>query len=408
MVSHAIDIDAVTAWHTTVVDLLERAKLAQPDQLPEVINTALRAVDLEARLYLVDHEQRRLWPVPDRDGSVGRPLSVDGTVAGRAFTVVRTQWADDGTAGVRLWVPLIDGAERLGVAELTGKTAPRDPAALRRACEWIVGLVGHLITAKLPYGDALQLVRRTRPMTTAAELLLQTLPPLTFSCDRASVTAILEPCYDVGGDGFDYAVDGDAAWVSVLDAMGRGLKASLACVTAMAALRAARRDGRDLSEQARAADAAIREQFTDLRFVTAVLVEFNMDTGRLRYVGAGHPPPLVLRRGKAVRQLLGGRRLPLGLGDDPVKVAEETLEPGDRLLLYTDGVVEADDGHGVLFGVDRLVDLAERGATASLPGPETLRRLAHSVLEHQGGPPRDDATLVLFEWSREAARRTQP
>jgi phosphoserine phosphatase RsbU/P len=406
--SHAVDVDAVSAWHAMVTDLLERSKLAQPDQLVEVVNAALRPVALEATIYLVDHEQRRLWPVPERGGSAGRPLSVDGTVAGRAFTLVRTQWADSGRSGVRLWVPMIDGAERLGVAELTGRTAPRDRAALQQACEMVVGLVGHLITAKLPYGDVLQLVRRTRPMTTAAELLLQTLPPLTFSCDRASVSAILEPCYDVGGDGFDYAVDGDLACVSVFDAMGRGLKASLTCATAMAAVRAARRDGRDLAEQARAADGALREQFSDLRFVTAVLAEFDMETGRLRYVGAGHPHPLVLRRGKAVRHLLGGRRLPLGLGGDPVEVAEEILEPDDRLLLYTDGVVEADDGHGVHFGVGRLVDLAERGATAGRPGPETLRRLAHSVIEHQGGPPRDDATLVLLEWSREAAQRTQP
>jgi len=390
-----------------MVDLLGRTKMAPPDKIAAAVGAAARRVGLDMRLWLVDHEQRRLWPVPE-----GEPLSVDGTVAGRAFTMVATQWADDRGAGNRLWVPLVDGAERLGVAEITGAGTPEDPAALQRECETMVGLVGHLITAKFPYGDDLELIRRTRPMTTAAELLMQMLPPLTFSCDHASISAILEPCYEVGGDGFDYAVDDARASVSILDAMGRGLSAGLTCVTTLAAVRAARRDQRDLSEQARAADAALNEQFADVRFVTAVLAEFNMDTGRLRYVNAGHPPPLVLRGGKAVRHLAGGRRMPLGLGRAPGaaagEVAEEALEPGDRLLLYTDGVVEADDGHGNRFGIDRLVDLAERGAAARLPGPETLRRLAHSVLTHQGGPPRDDATLVLLEWSREAAERTQP
>jgi phosphoserine phosphatase RsbU/P len=179
-------------------------------------------------------------------------------------------------------------------------------------------------------------------------------------------------------------------------------------VTALAALRTARRDGQDLSAMADAADTALTEQFTDVRFVTGVFVDLNTVTGTVRYLNAGHPRPLLLRRGKAVRQLMGGRRLPLGLGRGLGDAGEEHLEPGDRILLFTDGVVEAQDPDGVLFGVDRLVDLAERGAAAGLPGPETLRRLTHTVLEHQHGAARDDATLVLLEWSEEAAARTQP
>jgi serine phosphatase RsbU (regulator of sigma subunit) len=129
-------------------------------------------------------------------------------------------------------------------------------------------------------------------------------------------------------------------------------------------------------------------------------VDLDIATGALRYLNAGHPRPLLLRRGKAVRQLMGGRRLPLGLGRGAAADAgQEQLEPGDRILLHTDGVVEAKDPDGVLFGLDRLVDLAERGAAAGLPAPETLRRLAHTVVEHQHVPPRDDATLVLLEWS---------
>jgi len=60
------------------------------------------------------------------------------------------------------------------------------------------------------------------------------------------------------------------------------------------------------------------------------------------------------------------------------------------------------------FGTKRLADLTERCMAAGLPAPETLRRLAHTVLEHQGGRPADDATYLLFEWSGEAAARTQP
>jgi serine phosphatase RsbU (regulator of sigma subunit) len=114
---------------------------------------------------------------------------------------------------------------------------------------------------------------------------------------------------------------------------------------------------------------------------------------------------LLLRRGKVIRRLGRGRRLPLGLDDPQIDIAEESLEPGDRLLLYTDGVTEAQDRHGEPFGEQRLADLVERHAAAGLPAPETLRRLCHAALAHSDGPPADDATLLLLEWSPRAAER---
>ncbi|MEH1127853.1 PP2C family protein-serine/threonine phosphatase [Micromonospora sp. CPCC 206061] len=404
----AAAIDTEAAWHACIAELSDRVNLAQPDELAGTINAVMGRIGVKVTVYLVDHEQRRLWPVPEHGKPTSVPLSVDGTVAGRAFTLVRTHQADEQDGPYRLWVPLIDGAERLGVAEAVLPRAPADTSAVQHACETLVGLVGHLVTVKMPYGDALHLVRRTRPMTAAAELLTRMLPPLTFSCRRASVSAILEPCYDIGGDAFDYTFDGPVAGFMILDAMGRGLDAGLTCATALAALRAARRDEHDLHAMARSADAALTAHFSDLRFVTGVLAELNMDSGLLRYLNAGHPAPLLLRNGKAVRELLGGRRLPIGLSARGIQMGEELLEPGDRLLLFTDGVVEAFGRGGDRFGVHRLIDLAQRCAAAGLPGPETLRRLTHSVLEHQEGPPRDDATLMMFEWSPQAATRTQP
>jgi sigma-B regulation protein RsbU (phosphoserine phosphatase) len=150
------------------------------------------------------------------------------------------------------------------------------------------------------------------------------------------------------------------------------------------------------------------EQFTDARFATAVLGELDLETGRLRYINAGHPAPLLLRAGRMVRELGGGRRMPLGLDDPEVELAEEILEPDDRLLLYTDGVTEANAGDGERFGLDRLVDLVERHSRSGLPAPEILRRLTHAVMEHQGGTPDDDATMVLVQWSGTAAAKTVP
>ncbi|WP_143162866.1 PP2C family protein-serine/threonine phosphatase, partial [Couchioplanes caeruleus] len=171
---------------------------------------------------------------------------------------------------------------------------------------------------------------------------------------------------------------------------------------------AARRAGGDLPAQARAADKELLRQFPDARFATAVLAELDLDTGVLRYLNAGHPPPLVLRAGTVAGTLTDGRRLPLGIADPRATCAEIILQPGDRLLLYTDGVTEARDPTGAQFGQNRLADTLERHAADGLPVPETLRRLSHTVLAHQSGPPADDLTLLLVEWSSGAARRTVP
>jgi serine phosphatase RsbU (regulator of sigma subunit) len=117
---------------------------------------------------------------------------------------------------------------------------------------------------------------------------------------------------------------------------------------------------------------------------------------------------VLLRGGKAVGFLDRGRRMPLGLDDPAIEIAEQTLEPGDRLLFYTDGFTEARNEHGEEFGLDRLVDFAERHAAAGLPVPETLRRLTHDVLDHQYGDLHDDATLLLLSWSAVDSRTTLP
>ena len=396
------------AWDEAIVDLLERAKMAQPDQLAGELNAATRRLGVEITVYLVDHEQEELWPLPERGKPTPPPLAVEGTRAGRAFTDIRTRSAVDQMT-YRLWVPMVDGSERLGVADVMAQRRPADPEAFRRNCETLMGLVGHLLTVKFPYGDRLHVVRRTRPMTPASELVLQMLPPLTFSCHRLVVSAVLEPSYDIGGDAYDYAVDDQLARMMVLDAMGHGLSAGLTSAATISAIRAARRNHDDLVAMARAADTALIEQFPDVRFVTGVLAELDMDAGRLRYLNAGHPPPVLIRGGKVAGMLTGGRRMPLGVPDPAAQAAEEGLEVGDRLLLYTDGVTEGRSrGSDDRFGVERLVRFTERCMAEELSAPETLRRLARTVIAHQSGRPVDDATFLLVEWSREAAERTQP
>jgi serine phosphatase RsbU (regulator of sigma subunit) len=242
--------------------------------------------------------------------------------------------------------------------------------------------------------------RRNRPLAPSAELIWQQLPPLTAATDAFVIAGMLEPSYHVGGDAFDYALSERAVSLGIFDAVGHGISAALLAAATLAASRSARRDRRGVFDQARAIDEVITESFSGSAFVTGVLAELDVATGRLRYLNAGHPAPLLLRDGRVVKELDGGRRMPFGLETSGLTVAEETLEPGDWLALYTDGITEARDAAGRWFGEARLLEFLTRAIAGGQPPPETVRRLTQAVLDHQGGLLQDDATVLLARWRR--------
>jgi hypothetical protein len=387
-----------------LVNLVAGDRLSRPDEFAAVVTAAVAPLGVDVVIYVVDQEQRTLRPLPEAGKETPQPLTVDATIAGRAFMHVQSvsSPASHGRPA-RLWMPLLDGNERLGVLDIVARDCGMDvdDGGFRSACDLFSQMVGHLFATKIPYGDTLVTAKRTRRMSEASELVWRLLPPLTFASHQVVIAAVLEPCYEVGGDGFDYAVDGSTAFFAVFDTAGHDLRSGLGTATVLSAIRAARTAGAGLCAMAQAADDALARHLPELRFTTAVLGILDVDTGLLRYINAGHPAPLLLRHGKVVTRLDRGRRLPLGLDDTRMEIAEEWLERGDRLLLFTDGVTEARRGRQ-LFGEARLIDLVRQHTTAGLPAPETLRRLCHAVLDHYDGPPADDATLVFVEWSQKA------
>jgi serine phosphatase RsbU (regulator of sigma subunit) len=214
-----------------------------------------------------------------------------------------------------------------------------------------------------------------------------------------TVAAQIEPSDKAGGDAFDYALSQSTAQLSIFDAMGHDLSAGLIAASTLAGLRAARRVGKDLNEQAEAVDALINEACPAGSYVTGVLGSVDLATGVLTYISAGHTNPFVLRNGRIVRRLDGGRRLPFGYGSGLVVAAQEALEPGDWVILHTDGITEARDATGEFFGEARLADFLTREAAAGHPPPETVRRLLHAILEHHHGQLSDDATVLIARWS---------
>ncbi|MCY1138103.1 PP2C family protein-serine/threonine phosphatase [Actinoplanes sp. Pm04-4] len=376
-----------------LMDLRHRGRA---EDLPAVLAGAAPLLGAEAAtVLLVDYAQEALHPLRGTTPERGDGSAVDGTPAGLAFTTARQQW-DDGF----LWLPLLHGAERLGVLEFQVKEYPSESA--RHDLEVIAALVAELIASRRFYGDAVEHTRRRLPMQLAAEIIWNQLPPLTFAVDGTMVTAVLEPCYDVGGDAFDYAANGDVLHVALFDTVGHGISASALTTLTLNTYRNARRSGLSLTDTYRSIDKWIRAQYPNA-FVTALLAELDIPTGAYRRISAGHPAELLLRDGRSLPPFPTPNALPLGLGamlGRPPTVIEHQLEAGDALVFYTDGITEARDAYGNLFGVEKLSEFLVGALREGAPAPETMRRLIRTIISYEEGELRDDATAAMLQWRR--------
>jgi hypothetical protein len=377
--------------------LLRASHLLAPDDLAATAAAEARRMGVrETVLYLADYEQATLLPLPGAGVPERQELPIEGTMAGRAFRRVEVVDSTATPGTHRLWVPLLDGVERLGVVELELPAAPsRDLAQDLRD---FVTLVAELLVTHDAYGDVFSRLRRRKTLSLAAEMQWELLPPMSFGTDRLVITGGLEPAYDIGGDSFDYAVNGSTADLLVIDAVGHGLPATVLASVAIGAYRHARRNSLDLPGIDAEINAAIAAQFGASQFATAVLARLDIDTGRLRWINAGHPEPLILRGASLVQPPHCPPSRPLGLQETKPACCETRLEPGDRLLFYTDGITEARSPDGEFFGEQRLADFIAAAVAAGAPAPETVRQLMRHVLAHQADQLQDDASIVLLEW----------
>ena len=379
-------------------EMVRRTRRSAPGDLaPLVAESAAAAGLADAVIYLADYGQTRLLPLPYPGMAPRVPLGVESTLAGRAYRTGLVHAGDGDPGARRLWLPLVEGSERLGVLEVAVPAAEED--AVRGGIEHFADTVATLLSTRWAYGDVFELVRRVRPMRLPAEIQWRLLPPTTVSTERFSLAALLEPWDEVGGDAFDYAVNDGRLHVALFDAMGHGLGATLLATLAVGAYRNARRARADLPGTYAAVDRAIAAHFDREQFVTGLLVDLDVSTGAFSWVSAGHLPPLLLRHDRQVKPLAARPATPLGLLFTPTAAPVHTvqLEPGDRIVLYTDGVVEA-RRKGQFFSDERLADFVVRASASGHAGPEVLRRLIKAVLDHQDGMLQDDATILLLEW----------
>jgi hypothetical protein len=233
------------------------------------------------------------------------------------------------------------------------------------------------------------------------------LPPKDPQFDGAQVASHYAAATEIGGDYFDFLpLPGNRLGLAFGDVAGHGLTSGIVMAMAKSALLV--QASHDPSP------CAVMDALNDIVLKTApkrMLMTFffgslDLETGELEFCSAGHLDPYVVRRGGGPAEALSAWGFPLGVRRrHPFVLHRTRLEPGDRLVLYSDGLIEAIDDDGEPFGFSRFEELLARHGTRS---PEELRKeILNSVKRFtRNRPPEDDQTLVIlaFEGSDLASR----
>jgi phosphoserine phosphatase RsbU/P len=235
--------------------------------------------------------------------------------------------------------------------------------------------------------------RHAREEEDARAIQRSLLPASLPSIAPYSLAAAWRPASGYGGDCYDaLAFDHDALGLLIADVAGKGLPAALLMSNLQAAVRAFSDSAASPGEVCAKVNRLLCRHMVSGRFVTACYLRLDCRRHLLTCANAGHNPPLVVREsGEVVRLIAGGTVL----GVFPDVVYEERnveLGPGDRLVLYTDGITEATAPDGEEYGEDRLAAAIDRHT--GVQAPELTSALFNDVLTFARGSLNDDATIV--------------
>jgi len=298
------------------------------------------------------------------------------------------QYADQWT----VLAPMTHRGEVIGLLELR---VPHDPDPESRT---EIARVAHILTfvviASRRHTDLYEWGQRSSPYSLSAEIQQRLLPgPRTCEADAFTLSAWLEPAAEIAGDTFDYSLGRQLLHLSMTDAMGHGVAAALTASLCLGGLRGARRQGASLTDQAAATNRAMSSNAVDGapdNFVTGLIGRVELSSGALELVNAGHVPPFLVRAG-VVTTIDLPADLPFGMfAETHYRSTVLRLEPGDRIVIVTDGMLERNAA-----GADLTVAIED---TRDLHPREVVRLLADSVLRATGHGLEDDATVMVLDW----------
>ncbi len=238
----------------------------------------------------------------------------------------------------------------------------------------------------------------------AQRIQLSILPkPEEFVPDpRVEIGAVMTPAKQVGGDLYDFfKIDDDRLFVTVGDVSGKGVPASLFMALGKSLCKSCvLRGDADIGTIITTANTEIARDNAEMLFITLVGGVLNLDTGEFRFCNAGHDMPYVVLPGDPPRQVEGDSGPPLCVMEDfPYGEESYQLNPGDILCMVTDGVTEAQDGAGTLYGAPRAAEALARLAPGS-GAADLVRHLEADVDAFVGdADPADDLTIVAVRWN---------
>src|SRR5215510_13600337 len=239
--------------------------------------------------------------------------------------------------------------------------------------------------------------RLEREQQVASEIQQRFLPAAAPQLEGWELQGISFPCYEIGGDYYDFIRREDGKLVIALgDVSGKGTAAALLMSSLHAAIHAQAGSHESLVETISAVNRYLAENIPPNRFVTLFCAELDPESGTLTFLNAGHNPPLIVHAAGTVEQLASGG-LPLGIKPDAeYREGRTQLQKGDVLVIYSDGVTEAVSPTGEEFGATRLYEVVSRNVEASAAGIRD--RIESSLTKFaQGTSAADDITLVIVK-----------
>ena len=409
---------ALQAGRLQLLNEIHRA-LATPISLPALLDLILeRCFDLlhpEEGVILLRGKDGRMQQAATRrlQGSPGDVLvsrRIIDEVAGKGTPALVLDAAVDERfassesimmSGVKsvLAAPLTDADGTIGLIALCSRASVRQFAP--PDLEMLVSLASAAVlrvrnTALAEEAAARRVLEHE--LSLAHDMQMAMLPRRLPDRPEIQLAASLEPARSVGGDLYDFVVQGDQFWFIVADVSGKGVAAALYMAVAKTLFRAVVQADTSVAEVVERMNRELCRDNDQMMFVTAVVGQVTLSTGDVVMTDSGHNPMLLVTRAGRVNTVELPKGMALGVVDDFVfRQQTFTLEPGDALVLYTDGATDARDPAGELFGMARLEQAVRAAPAASMEA--FVSAIVRAVDEFSdGAPPEDDLTVLAFRY----------